>query len=338
MGGARRHLRPGRGAATALALGLLAAAPLSAGSQEPAPTRAEATLTFSETRPGMPTTSTIDIRWRDPHNPAAKPPSVARMVFRFAPGTRFDTTVPLHCKASNAELMARGKEACPAGSRIAAGELLTDNGSPVGVPPRETLNEYTSFSNGDELIGLAESASPPTRVVGRSRLEDGVITGEVPFVPGGPPDNALAFKRLRLSGLPIPGRSGAYLTTPPECPPDGQWRNVLEFTYRDGVTERIVSPTPCTPAAAPAATAAPAPLRLHRVPRRRCVRRSFVVRVVGGASAVTLRLDGRRLRRALRTPARVRVRVARLRPGRHVLTVRAGDESHRRAFRVCRRR
>ena len=318
-----------------VALGLLATAPLSAGSQEPAPTRATATLTFSETRPGMPTNSAIDITWRNPADPSAKPPSVAKMVFRYARGARFDITVPVHCKASNADLMARGKEACPAGSRLAAGELLTDNGSPAGVPPRETRNEYTSFSNGNELIGLAESARPPTRVVGRSKLEDGVITGEVPFVPGGPPDNALAFKRLRLSGLPIPGRAGAYLTTPPECPAEGHWLNVLEFTYRDGVTERVESPTPCEPRVASPAVA---PLRLRGVPRERCARRPFVVRVTGGATAVALRLDGRRLRRALHTPARVRIRVARLRPGRHVLLARVGAERRRAAFRVCRRR
>jgi hypothetical protein len=318
-----------------LGLFLLGIAPLGAGSQERAPTRTVATLTFSETRPGVPTNSTIDITWRNPADPAAKPPSVAKMVFRYARGARFDITVPVHCKASNAELMARGKEACPAASRIAAGELVTDNGSPAGVPPRETRNEYTSFSNGTELIGLAESAQPPTRVVGRSKLEDGVITGEVPFVPGGPPDNALAFKRLRISGVPIPGRPGAYLTTPPECPAEGHWLNVLEFTYRDGVTERIESPTPCEPGAA-----APdhAPLRLRGVPRKHCASRPFVVRVTGGATAVALRLDGRPLRRALRTPARVRIRVARLRPGRHVLLVRAGAERRRVAFRVCRRR
>jgi hypothetical protein len=154
-----------------------------------------------------------------------------------------------------------------------------------------------------------------------------VITGEVPFVRGGPPDNALAFKHLRLSGLPIPGRPGAYLTTPPECPPAGQWLNVLEFTCRDGATERIVSPTPCETGDAPAA----APLRLSGVPRRGCARRSFVARVTGGASVVTVRLDGRRLRSALRTPPRVRVPVARLRPGRHLLTGRAAGESRRAA-------
>ena len=314
---------------------LFLAGPLSAGSQEPSATRAVATLTFSETRPGMPTNSTIDITWRNPSDPSAKPPSVAKMVFRYARGARFDITVPIHCKATNAELMARGKAACPEGSRTAAGELITDNGSPVGAPPRETHNEYTSFSNGNELIGLAESANPPTRVVGRSRLEDGVITGDVPFVPGGPPDNALAFKRLRLSGLPIPGRTGAYLTTPPECPAAGHWVNVLEFTYRDGVTERIISPSPCEPADTPAE---PAPLRLPGVPRGRCARRPFVVRVTGGASTVTVRIDGRRLRRALRTPARVRIRPKRLQPGRHVLTVRAAGETRRTAFGVCRRR
>jgi hypothetical protein len=313
---------------------LLLAAPLGAGSQEPAPTRAVAKLTFGETRPGTPTNSTIDITFRNPDDADAKPPSVAKMVFRFARGARFDITVPIHCKASNAELMSRGKEACPAGSRIAAGELVTDNGSPTGVPPRETRNEYTSFSNGNELIGLAESEQPPTRVVGRSKLEDGVITGEVPFVPGGPPDNALAFKRFHISGVPIAGRPGAYLTTPPECPASGHWVNVLEFTFRDGVKETIVSPSPCEPASAPPAK----PLRLGGVPRRGCTRRSFVVRVTGGASPVRLRLDRRRLRRGLRTPARVRIRVAGLRPGRHVLRARAGAETRRAVFRVCRRR
>src|SRR3712207_450436 len=92
-----------------LSLCLPVAAPLGARSQEPGPPRALATLTFSETRPGMPTNSTLDITWRDPADPGAKPPSVAKMVFRYARGARFDTGVPVHCKASNADLMARGK-------------------------------------------------------------------------------------------------------------------------------------------------------------------------------------------------------------------------------------
>jgi hypothetical protein len=64
-------------------------------------------------------------------------------------------------------------------------------------------------------------------------------------------------------------------------------------------------------------------VRIAGVPRR-CVRRPFTARIVvtaDGLSRLTVRLDGRRVRAG----RRVRVRVGRMRPGRHHLRATVGD-------------
>lgn len=209
--------------------------------------RQTASLRFSTTEPGVPTGSDLRVDFRDPSDPSAKPRAVQTITIRFHPGTRFDTTAVEQCKASDAQLTLQGAAACPPGSRVQTGVLITDTGSP-GVIPRFNENQLTNFNNQDELIGLAETASPPTRMVSRSPVGQSTVTVGFPAIPGGPPDFLLGYKSLATAG-PAGGRgSRFYARTPPSCPASGHWTNSFTFLYRDGVSQHQDTQTPCRPA------------------------------------------------------------------------------------------
>jgi hypothetical protein len=237
--------------------------------------------------------------------------------------------------------MASGAAACPAGSIVARGKVVTDSGSP-GVLPRLTENTLTQFNNEGELIGLAESQDPPTRVVTRSKFEGTVLTIPVPFLPGGPPDNALAFKSLRTSGAPYLRGGRTYARTPSTCPGSGNWTGSIDFLYRDGVSQRVETRTPCR-AGAVTDTQPPA-IRVRGVPRKYCTSRRFRLRArVRDDSPlrhVAVYLDGRQVGASRRSRVRQVIRADRLRAGRHRVSVTARDSvgnlaRSTRSFRRC---
>lgn len=205
---------------------------------------------FTTTTPGSPTGNLLELVFVNPADPAAKPPSVARIVIEAPPGTTIDTAVAERCRASDAELIAQGASACPVASRVGEGELITDTGSP-GLVPRFGINALTNFNGEEELIGLAESTEPPTRVVSRSKIEGRTVTIEVPALPGAPPpDPFLAFKSLKVAGGAVVSGDRAAMRTPPSCPAQRHWIAALTFTYRDGVVQREEVAVPCSPAVA----------------------------------------------------------------------------------------
>ena len=226
--------------ASTLCLTALLLSASAAGAQE----RQSASLRFTSGEPGTSTGSDLAVDFRNPSDPAGKPPAIQTLVVRFHPGTRFDTGAVQQCKASDAQLMAQGAAACPPGSRVQQGTLITDSGAP---PPlaRLTENQLTNFNNQDELVGLAETTSPPTRVVSRSRVGADSVTIGFPALPGGPPDFLLGYKSLRIGGPPAGSGNRVGVRTPPVCPASGNWTNTLTFTYRDGVTQSQQTQTPC---------------------------------------------------------------------------------------------
>lgn len=332
-------------------LGLAVAPPAAAGAQEPP--RQTVTAAFSTTEPGAATGARVDIQIRNPQDPNAKPHALQQLVIAYPESSLFDFTVPETCTASDAELQSEGAAACPPGSVVARGRLDTDTGSPGGFP-RYVENELTTFNGGDGvLVTLAESKSnPPTRVVGRSRVQGSTLTTDISPVPGAPPPEPFtAYRRLQLAGSPLTKGGKAYLTAPPVCPASGAWAFALTFVYRDGVTQKATARTPCRRAGEPAfpvpaadpppgnednprfeepRALAPPRVRVSGVPRR-CVRRSFVLRVAVTAEArlrhAVVELDGRRIRLARRAPFRVRVPVRALGRGRHLLDVVARDRA-----------
>ena len=317
--------------------------------------RQAATFAFDQQRPARSTGASLAIDYANPQDPAAKPPAVQRVVIKLAAGTAIDDSVPARCAASDQELIARGPEACPGASVIGGGEIDVDTGAEG--PGRVLQNRVTVFNNTGQLILLLETTSgAPRRLVARSVVKGDTITTDVPPTPGGPPDGFSAIKRVRLRLEPLSTGHGTdvrnYLTTPSSCPADGAWANELSFTYRDGGSYTVPSPSPCarsttdgTVGGSAERDSTPPRIRLRGVPKGRCADAGFVVRVGvtergSGLRQVRLSRDRRRVLVTRRGGFSRRIQVRRLRPGRHALTVVAVDRSGNRAvkrtrFRRC---
>lgn len=324
---------------------LLLAAPAVHAQQQPQ--RQIVSSTFTTTEPGAATGGRLDVQIRHPSNPDAKPPALAQIVIDHPEGTRFDLSVPETCTATDAQLVEQGAAACPPGSKVADGALRTDNGSPGG-PPRYTDNTLTTFVSGpEELVTVAESKEPPTRVVSRSPVQGGRVTLSYPPVPVPGEEPFLAYTRLQLTGLGVVRDGRAYLRTPEACPQSGAWSGTMTFTYRDGVTQRVETRSPCRRGSEPAFSLPPAaggiaddpafdeprdaaaPTVRLSAPPRRCVRRAFLLRVAVRNESplrhVVVEVDGRRVALRRASAFRVRVPVAGLRRGRHRIDVLARD-------------
>jgi hypothetical protein len=233
---------------------VLASGVLGPASAAASPTdRQTATVAFTTAKPGAPSGSRFDATWRDPaqpNNPDAKPPAVQTMIVSFAPGTVIDTSAVARCTASDAELMLFGATACPAASQIAAGQFVTDEGSPSPFPRFITYSALL-FNNTGEQVGFSQSTdppmNPPVRNTSRGKIDGATITTTLPtLVTGGPPDNPYtALRSMQVSGDPIVHGRSAYLRTPPSCPPAGYWTNTATFVYHDGVSQTVETHSPC---------------------------------------------------------------------------------------------
>ncbi|MGH2922929.1 MAG: hypothetical protein ACRDKH_02730 [Solirubrobacterales bacterium] len=209
--------------------------------------RQSAELRFTEREPATSTGFTLDIDYVNPRDQRAKPPSVRRVVERFASGTRIDTAVPARCTAADPILIVRGAAACPAGSRVGAGTIVVDTGLPLG-PVRFLRTDVVFLNNTDQLIFLVTERITGLRFVFRSSVAESRITSTSPFLPGMLPDGSaidVVHARIEPIAREIGGVRRGYVTTPPECPTDGAWTNSIAFTYADGVTQTVDTRSDC---------------------------------------------------------------------------------------------
>lgn len=235
---ARKRKGGARGRAGVLATGALAIA--IAGMLGPVAaiagsgSRQKAELTFTTEKPGRSSGLELSIDYRNPDDPDGKPPAVRQLVEKLARGARFDTSVPRLCRATDAELIAEGADACPQDSRVGRAVITFDSGFPG--PARFVVVDIVLLNNTDQLIFLATPRGTGARVVSRSSVSRRRITGTVPTLPGTPPDGAAVdTAEARLDSIERDGR--AYIRTPRECPRDRRWVNRIRFTYADGVSQ-----------------------------------------------------------------------------------------------------
>jgi hypothetical protein len=224
----------------------LAAIPAIAQAQDGS--RQDASISFTETKPGVSTGVELRIDYVNPADPEAKPPAVRTVVTELAPGARYDTGAPELCTASDAELMALGTAACPPGSVVGQGTITLDTG--VAGPDRFIVSDTTFLNNTGELIFLNTERQGGGRVVVRGVVGERTVTTEAPFLPGSPPDGtAIDTVEINESAISAQSTAGArnYITTPPECPASGYWVNRIHFTYYDGVTQTVETQSPCNP-------------------------------------------------------------------------------------------
>lgn len=294
--------------------------------------RQTATVAFGQKRTGAPTAATVKIRYRDPENPDGKPFSVQRVVTTLAPGTKIDTSAPARCDASDAALMSEGIEACPPQSLVGSGRVSLDTG--LEGSGRIVRAGLTLVNNTDELIMIAQIDDSQTRVVVRGRVSGNTIVSDIAPVPGGGPDGFTAIRDVdfRIARIfdRVEGELESYITTPPACTSGRTFANSFSFTYRDGVTQDVASPSACTPPDRRSPR-----IKLAGVPRRGCEEGTLRARIrVLDASRlrrVEVRLNGRRVLRAKAKRVVVRLQRDALRPGFNTLAVTAQDSAGNRA-------
>lgn len=205
-----------------------------------------ASLTLTESAAGRPTGNEVRIDYTNPDDPDGKPPSVKRVVEVFPEGTRIDTGAPALCRASDAELMAMGPSACPAGSVVGSGYLTLDTGVPG--PGRYLEEDVTFLNNTDELIYLTDDRRTGARTVVRAQVRGNKVITETPFLPGAGADGS-AIDVVRASFPELvrtrDGQRRSYVTTPDSCPATGHWLTKLRFDYQDGTTQTETTRAPC---------------------------------------------------------------------------------------------
>jgi hypothetical protein len=199
--------------------------------------------------PGTPTGNRLEVEWHNPADPKAKPPAIDTIVIQLPRGSRWDFSTLPQCKASDAELMARGRAACSEATRVSTGHALVDTGSP-GIFPRFLNVNTVMFNNGGEMIGLGETVEMPFRTVVRTKMERERATIPMADNPGGPPDNRSSFKTMMAAAAPIVRGDRAYARTGP-CPASGVWTHHYTFIYHDGVRQTETTQWPCKRSANP---------------------------------------------------------------------------------------
>jgi hypothetical protein len=233
-----------RGAACAvgglvLALVLLAlvlAGPARAGD------RAEFEFRFDKQRPGAVTGGDLRIVYKAPGDPEGKPPAIRHVLIAFPRRTQVNPGGGL-CEASNEELHAMGRDACPPESLIGDGRITVMSG--FGQPFDPYPTDVWLYRTPEGMLELLQQPGTNTTLaVERGRMEGRRLEFNPPYVPGGPPDFAIGVRTVewRLYGarqIELP-----WLSTPTRCRPARGWVTRGEFRFQDGgsAVERSVMP------------------------------------------------------------------------------------------------
>jgi hypothetical protein len=202
--------------------------------------------TMTTTQPNAPSGFHFTGRYHAAGDPKGDPPYLRKMI-SYGP-SRFDTSVPERCTASDLELVASGPGACPAGSRVGGGTVA---GKFMGFA--NTLDADVLNNTGEQIIVVR---SPGFTSVARGEIHpDGSLEFASPTCfpsldpPGCPVDNALQLG----SDITVPpltrtvdGVLRNYMTTSPTCPASGTWETPIRFWWADGSVDRVVTRQPCT--------------------------------------------------------------------------------------------
>jgi hypothetical protein len=228
--------------AVALGLTLLAGAAvaLAGGSRQ------VAHYTLSQHRPHHGTSEHFVFDYRNPDEPAGKPPAVRRVVTILPRHAHYDTSIPGSCTASDAELMALGGQACPRNSAVGGGVVTVDTGAPG--PGRIVTADIEFFNNATdrhgEFIYVNTVRGTDARTVIRANVKRRKTVTNAGMLPGTPPDGG-AIDTVDLKVAAVHSHAGDYITTPRRCPARGFWKTKVRFTYADDVTQTVPDHSRC---------------------------------------------------------------------------------------------
>ncbi len=252
--------------------------------------RADLSVALGTRTPGAPTSLDFHVLYKRPGDPNAKPPPLTRAAFVLPAGTRIDTGVAPVCHATDEELQARGRDACPADSTVGSGSLTAITG--FGPPADPFVGDTTVFNGGRELIELVTvKGTNASAGLDRLAIQGNTLRANPPATPGGPPDGQTTIREIRLF---IPAR-GRLVTAPPSCPATGVWTSRGEFKFADGGATAVTATSPCVGTAAGGART-----RFRVTPRRARVGRRVRLRVRARSSVAacarraTVRVGSRR--------------------------------------------
>lgn len=215
--------------------------------------RQTASFELTQDKPGRSTSERLMFDYVNPADPEAKPPAVRRVVTVLPRGARFDVSVPDSCGVADADLILHGASACPQGSVVGGGIVTVDTGGP---PPTRFVTIDVAFINNasdpdGELIYLNTVRGSEVRTVIRTDAAPRRGTADLGMLPGAPPEGgAIDTVDVSLDAITrtIDGERRNYITTPKRCrgrKDDPHWTTRVEFTYADGVTETVRTPSPC---------------------------------------------------------------------------------------------
>jgi hypothetical protein len=209
--------------------------------------------TYTTTKPNTPTGAGFTGVYHAANDPKGNPPYMRKMVFYPPAGSRFDSSVPDRCTATDIELETQGAAACPPGSKIGAGHTRGIIFEPVANAFAFTTydNPVDILNNANEQIMVISSGGFGYTVVrGRARPDNSVEFAAptcFPVPPSGVPcarDHVLQLG----SATTMPRYTKnhrAYWTTPRTCPKRGYWRTKIKFWWADGSIDTVATDQPC---------------------------------------------------------------------------------------------
>jgi hypothetical protein len=237
-----------------LILALSALSTASAAAQPATGPRETVDQRFTTTLPSSSTGASYTGTYHAAGNPRGNPPYMRRMVFYPPRGTRYDSSVPDRCSASDIELEARGPDACPAGSRLGTGTAEGLFYEPVahGFVFDHFNHTVDIVNNTNEQIILVKSEGY-TVVRGHIRPDGSIEFVPTTCFPASPTGHCVDDYILQLrSSTVMPaytrtvgGRVRGYVTTPPKCPARGYWGTTVRFWWADASVDSVVTRQPC---------------------------------------------------------------------------------------------
>lgn len=205
---------------------------------------ADFNLTLTSRSPGSPSGLNLHLLLRAANDPNAKPSPLRAAVVQGPSGLRFDTGAVTQCSASNVELRALGPKACPPESQLTIGSFTGVTG--FGPPVDPFVGDDYLFNGPNQLIEVITShGTPLSPAFDRLSISGSTLTAHPPATPGGPPDGEAAVRSIDFQVPVRVAGDRSLITTPPGCPPAGEWTTTATFTFANGSTDTVASRTPC---------------------------------------------------------------------------------------------
>lgn len=213
-------------------------------------------LKLSAALASQPTTARLHITF--PDGSSGKPRPARRITISLPDGTTFDEGAVAVCHATDQDLQMEGSSACPVGTGLGYGTATAITG--FGPPFDPTAVQVHGFHLPGQLVNVytLQGLDRPSVHLSHARIVGSSFVEDVPNDPGGPPDGRTTARSFDdvLQPDNLPGRS--FVTTPPACPPGGEWVSRLAIVWDDdGSTQSATSTTPCEVPRAPAPAVEP---------------------------------------------------------------------------------